>query len=113
MSAYEIPNLRFSGLAAAPVGRRRFVSVDANGSYVHTATGAANVIAVTRNEAKANEVLELADGIVIVEAAEAIAPNDEVQVGADGKAAKKSTGAAVAIALTKATAAGCFISIKL
>lgn len=111
MNAYEIPGLRFSLPAGADVARARFVSVDANGNGIH-ATAATNVIGASMNMTKAGEVLEVADGIVMVEASAAIASGAAVYAGADGKAA--ATGEKVAgVAITAATGAGQLVAVKM
>ena len=85
MHAYEIPNLRFSVPAGVNVPRRRFVTVNASGEGVLTSAGG-YVVGVSMNEADAGEVLEVSDGIVIVETGEAVPAGAKVSVGADGKA---------------------------
>lgn len=108
-SAYEIPNLRFSLPAGADVARHRFVKVNSDGAG-EQAAAADKIIGVSMNQAAAGEVLEVADGIVIVEAGGAITIGDAVKANADGKAV---TGEDGFVALTGATAAGEFVSIKL
>jgi len=90
MAAYEIPNLRFSLEAAGPVARRRFVVVDANGKGAQAGAGEL-AIGVSMNDPAAGEVLEVADGIVMVEAGAAIVAGSEVQSGTDGKAVPLAT----------------------
>ena len=67
MNAYEIPKLRFSLPAGEDVARRRFVSVNSSSEGV-IATAAGSAIGVSMNQAADGEVLEIADGIAIVEA---------------------------------------------
>lgn len=112
MAAYEIPNLRFSLVAGADVARRRFVKPDSNGAGIQTVAGDA-AIAVSGNDPKSGEVLELADGIVIVEAGAAVAAGASVQSDADGKAITLAAGTKIGTALTAATAAGQLISVKM
>lgn len=109
MFAFEIPGQRFSLPAGAAVERFRFVSVNANSNGV-TATASATVIGVSMNKAAANEVLEIADGIVMVEAGEAITAGVAVASNASGQAI---AGDGNAVALTGATAAGELITVKL
>lgn len=107
-SAYEIPNLRFSLPAGADVERYRFVTINSDGEGEPAGEGDV-IIGVSMNQAADGEVLEIADGIVIVEASEAIACGGFVTAGSDGKAA---SGEAGFVALTSASAAGEFISVK-
>lgn len=109
MFAFEIPGLRFSLPAGADVERFRFVSADANSNGV-MASATSPVIGVSMNMAKANEVLEIADGIVMVEAASAITAGAAVKSDATGKAV---AGEGAGVALTSATAAGDIITVKL
>lgn len=112
MNAYEIPNLRFSLPAGEDIARRRFVSVNSSSKGV-IATTAGSAIGVSMNEAADGEVLDIADGIVVVEAGGAIAAGADVEVGADGKAVAKTTGIGVGVAITGATAAGQLVAVKL
>lgn len=125
MNAYEIPNLRFSMPAGEDVARRRFVTVDTNGAAIMADSG--TVIGVSMNEAAADEVLEVADGIVIVEASVAITAGDDISATTDGKAVKATamtqsgttpfavTAGTVVVgkALTTAAAAGQLIAVKI
>lgn len=117
MNAYEIPNLRFSLPAGGAVARSRFVSVDANGNGIQ-ATADTIVIGASMNLVKDTEVaagdriVEIADGIVMVESAAAIASGVAVYADAEGKAA--STGTNVAgVAITSSTSAGQLIAVKI
>jgi hypothetical protein len=109
MFAFEIPGSRFSMPAGADVKRHRFVSVNGNSAGV-TATAATPIVGVSMNEVKADQVLEIADGIVIVEASAAITAGVAVTSAADGRAV---AGEGPAIALTSATAAGELITVKM
>lgn len=121
MNAYEIPNLRFSLPAGGAVGRHRFVSVDASGNGVQ-ATASSRIIGVSMNLVTADDyaagerIVEIADGIVIVEASAAIAPGAAVASTDEGKAvtyASGTTGEICGTAITAATAAGQFVAVKL
>jgi len=113
MTVFEIPNLRFSGVAAATVRRYRFVKVDANGLIVQAGLGEAS-IGATRNEAAIDQAVEINDGIAIVEASAAIAAGAQVQAAADGKAVTATTGGVVlGIVLVGAAAAGQFCTVKM
>lgn len=109
MFAFEIPGQRFSMPAGADVKRHRFVSVNASSTGI-TATAATPVVGVSMNEAKSGQVLEIADGIVIVEASAAINAGVAVASAADGRAV---AGDGLAIALTSASAAGELVTVKL
>lgn len=109
MFAFEIPGQRFSMPAGADVERFRFVSVNANSNGV-TATASTPVVGVSMNKAAAGEVLEIADGIVMVEAGAAVTAGVAVASNATGQAI---AGDGNAIALTSATAAGELITVKL
>lgn len=112
MFAYEIPGMRFSLPAGANVERHRFVSVDASSNGV-MATASTPVVGVSMNKANTAEVLEVADGIVMVEAAEAITAGVSVYADASGKAIATGSGDVVGIALTAATGAGQIITVKM
>ena len=117
MNAYEIPNLRFSLPAGGAVARGRFVSVDSNGNGVQ-ANASTAIIGVSMNLTTAEEhaigghIVEVADGIVMVEAAGAITSGSTVYSDANGKAT--GTGTVVAgVAITGATGAGQLVAVKL
>ena len=113
MYAYEIPGLRFSLPAGAEVKQHRFVSVT-TGSKGIMATAATAVIGVSMNEVKADQVLEVADGIVIVEAGGAIAEGAVVYADAAGKAtATKGTSNPAGVAITAASADGELVTVKM
>lgn len=116
MYAYEIPGLRFSLPAGGAVAQHRFVSV-ANEAAIQ-ATASTKVVGVSMNEvtaaelAKHESIVEIADGIVMVEAGGAVTSGAGVAADADGKAVA-ATGTAIGIAITAATAAGQLIAVKL
>lgn len=112
MYAYEIPGLRFSLPAGEAIARRRFVTVNSASAGI-IATAGGSVIGVSMNQTDADEVLEISDGIVIVEAAAAIVAGVDVQVGTEGKAITKTTGIGVGVAITGASTAGQFVTVKL
>jgi hypothetical protein len=112
MHAYEIPNLRFSMPAGEDVARRRFVTVNADSEGV-IATAAGAALGVSMNQAAEGEVLEIADGIVMVDAGAAVNAGSDVEVGADGKAVTKTTGVGVGVAITGAAAKDQVITVKL
>lgn len=109
MFAFEIPGQRFSLPAGADVARYRFVSVNANSNGI-LATASTPVVGVSMNQAKAGEVLEIADGIVMVEAGGAVTAGVAVAANATGQAV---AGEGSIIAITSATAAGELITVKL
>lgn len=118
MYAYEIPNLRFSLPAGGAVARCRFVSV-ANDKATQ-ATNATAVIGASMNEVTADElaagdrIVEIADGIVMVEAGTAITAGARVYASADGKAVNTEGTAGVAgVAITGAAGAGELIAVKI
>ena len=118
MYAYEIPNLRFSLPAGGAVARHRFVSVSSEKAI--QATAATQIIGVSMNEVTAAEntagghIVEIADGIVMVEAAGAITAGVAVYADANGKATAAAGTANVAgIAITAAAAAGDLIAVKM
>ena len=118
MYAYEIPNLRFSLPAGGAVVRHRFVSVSSEKAIQATAT--TPVIGASMNEVTAAEntagerIVEIADGIVMVEASGAITSGVAVYADASGKAtATADKGDAAGIAITAATAAGDLIAVKM
>ena len=116
MHAYEIPNLRFSMPAGGAVLRNRFVSVASDKAI--TATASTEVIGVSMNEVTeaevaANErIVEIADGIVMVEASGAITSGAKVYSNATGQAASTGT-IVVGVAITSATGAGQLVAVKL
>lgn len=104
MNAYEIPSLRFSLPAGGAVKRHRFVAVDANSNGIQ-AVADSNIIGASMNETSAGQVLEIADGIVMVEAAKAVTASTLAYADADGKVT--DTGTVVAgIVITSAVAGG-------
>lgn len=111
MTAYEIPSLRFALEAGAAIARRRFVKADANGNGVQAGAGE-SAIGVSMNDPASGETLELADGIVIVEAGAVIAANSLVQSDANGKAIALAAGIPLGTALTASAGAGNFIAVK-
>lgn len=117
MNAYEIPNLRFSLPAGGAVAKHRFVSVDANGNGVQ-ATASTQIIGASMNLVTAEEnaagghIVEIADGIVMVEASAAITSGAAVYSDADGKVAASGTVIA-GTTITAATGAGQLVAVKL
>lgn len=111
MFAYEIPGARFSLPAGADVARHRLVSVDASGNGV-VASATTPAVGVSMNKADAGQVLEVADGIVMVTAAGAITAGVKVHAAADGKVSATGDNE-VGVALTAATADGEIITIKM
>ena len=118
MYAYEIPGSRFSLPAGGAVAQHRFVSV-ANEAAIQ-ATAATAVVGASMNEVTAEEnaankrIVEIADGIVMVEAAGAVASGAVVYSDANGKATTtEGTSGAAGIAITAATGAGDIIAVKI
>lgn len=110
MAPYEIPNMRFSAEAGAAVKRRRFVKINADEKGVQAGAGEV-VIGASMVDADVSEVLEIANGIVMVEAAAAIEAGAEVQSDADGKAVTKVEGVTVGVAMTNASGNGALVSV--
>ena len=102
MAAYEIPNMRFSAEAGAAVARRRFVKINANEQGVQAGAGE-TVVGASMVDAGVGEVLEIANGIVMVEAGAAITAGSAVESDANGKAITKTTGNVAGIAMTNAS----------
>lgn len=87
MTAYEIPNLRFSGESGAAIARRRFVKFNSDGKVIQAVAGDINIVGASSQPCtKAGEVAEVYDGIVMVEAGATVAAGAAVQSDADGKA---------------------------
>jgi hypothetical protein len=112
MAAFEIPKLRFSGIANAALKRRRFVIPSSDTNYAY-ATATAATVGVTMNDPAINEVVEIADGIVMVEAGEEINAGQQVEVGTDGVASVKDAGLAVGMCITSAGAANELATVKM
>lgn len=110
MAAYEIPNMRFSAEAGAAIERRRFITINADEQGVQAGAGDA-VVGASMVDADVGEVLEIANGIVIVEAADEIEAGSEVQSDADGKAIPVDQGHVAGIAMTNASGDGSLISV--
>lgn len=108
MNAYEIPSLRFSLPAGGAVKRHRFVAVDANSNGIQAGANSGGIIGVSMNEASAGQVLEIADGIVMVEAAKAVTAGTDAYAGADGKVSDSADGPVmpIGIIITSAAAGG-------
>lgn len=111
MSAYEIPNLRFSGIAAEDITRYRFIEPTADNTYSMGTAAAGNIVGASYNDPETNEILEIVDGIVMVEAGETIAVGDRIECGTDGVAAVLDAGVDLGTALT-AGASGELVAIK-
>lgn len=104
MNAYEIPGLRYSLPAGGAVERHRFVTVDESSNGIQ-AVADSNIIGASMNKTSAGQVLEIADGIVMVEAAKAVAAGSIAYADANGKVT--DTGTVVAgIVITSAVADG-------
>lgn len=117
LTAYEIPGSQFSLPATTAIGRYRFVSIDATGQAIQ-ATASKDVIGVSRNEIDPvkypdAQVVDIADGIMMVEAAAAIPCGSKVTSNADGKAIVATGDTHVGIAFSDAAAAGTIIAVKL
>lgn len=110
MNAYEIPNLRFSMPAGGTVARARFVAADASGNGIQ-AIATSNIIGASMNSVSTGQVLEIADGIVMVEAAGNVASGALVYADANGKAT--ASGTIVAGVAITAGAAGGLMSVKI
>lgn len=110
MNAYEIPGLRFSLPAGGDVARHRFVSVDSNSNGIQ-ATATANIIGVSMNQTKQGEVLEIADGIVMVEAAKTVTAGVLAYADANGKVT--DTGTVVAGVVVTSAVAGGLAAVKI
>lgn len=113
MNAYEIPGLRFSLPAGGEVERGRFVSVNSDSTGVQ-ATSTTPIIGASMNKAAAGEVLEVADGIVMVQAAENITAGAQVYSNDVGQVvATAGEGASVAGVAITASAAGGYVAVKI
>jgi len=117
LTAYEIPGSQFSLPATTAIGRYRFVSIDATGQAIQ-ATASTDAIGVSRNEIDPvkypdAQVVDIADGIMMVEAAAAIPCGSKVVSNADGKAIVATGDTVVGIAFSDAAAAGTIIAVKL
>ena len=113
MFAFEIPGSRFSLPAGADVERFRFVSINSNSAGI-PATAATAIVGVSMNKAESGKVLEIADGLVMVEASGAITAGALVYADASGKAtATKGTAEAAGVAIVGATGAGDIITVKM
>ncbi|MNU34902.1 hypothetical protein D3C71_234890 [compost metagenome] len=112
MSAYEIPNLRFSAEAGGVVSKARFVSINATEQGIQAVAGGL-VVGASMNQTKAGEVLEIADGIVRVEAAAVLAAGVKVASDANGKAVAYSTGEIAGVTITASKNIGELISVKI
>lgn len=99
MAAYEIPNLRFSGMANELIARRRFVT-PVNDTEFKMADAGEVVIGVSMNDPKENEVLEIADGIVMVEAGATLTAGTVLAAGTNGVAVGWSSGNIAGVCLT-------------
>lgn len=117
LTAYEIPGTQFSLPATTAIGRYRFVSIDDTGQAIQ-ATAATDVIGVSRNEIDPvkypdGQVVDISDGIMMVEAGDAIECGAKVASDANGKAITAVGDASVGIAFSEAAAAGTLIAVKI
>lgn len=110
--SYEIPNLRFGATAGGSIAVKRFVKVAADEDFEQCGDGEA-AIGASRNQADAGEIVDVADGIVMVEAGAAVAAAAEVQSDANGKAITKAAGLGLGVAMTAAAATGVIIAVKI
>jgi hypothetical protein len=99
MAAFEIPGLRFSSNAAEAITRRRFVVPSTDDSCRMAEIGN-YVIGVSMNNPAQDEVLEIADGIVMVEAGGTCVAGGRCTCGANGVAIPAGPGATVGNFLT-------------
>lgn len=116
LTAYEIPGGQFSLPATTAIARYRFVSIDADGKAIQ-ATASTDVIGVSRNEIDPvrypdTQVVDIADGIMMVEAAGEIACGAKVASDANGKVVE-ATDVSVGIAFSSAASAGTLVAVKL
>jgi len=116
LTAYEIPGTQFSLPATTAIGRYRFVSIDSTGQAIQ-ATASTEVIGVSRNEIDPvkypdGQVVDISDGIMMVEAAGEIACGAKVASDANGKAVE-ATDVSVGIAFSSAATAGTLVAVKL
>lgn len=116
MTAYEIPNLRFSGEAGGTIARRRFVTFNAQEQVVQVTSNTEAVVGVSSLPANKDQVAEIYDGIVMIEAGAAVVAGSAVMSDAEAKAVPYEAGEGVVvagIAVTNASAAGELLSVKL
>ena len=105
----NIEILTLSVLAAVAITAERFVT--AAGA---PAAAGANAVGVSKSDAAVGELFPtIVVGTAIVVAGGAVAANDYLEVGADGKAVTQDTGPAVALALGAAAADGDRIEVLL
>lgn len=120
MHAFEIPGLRYSLPAGGAVARHRFVKANADSLATQAVAdsvviGASMNAVVTTNGVAADlQIVEIADGIVIVDAAGAIVAGAEVASDANGKAVTVTTETNVAgVALTDTAGANELVTVKI
>lgn len=127
-SAYEIKNQEFSLICSEDIENRILVKVDSSGEAAICGNGETPV-GVSTEDGDDGDAIDVADGIVICTAGEAVAAGSAVQCGASGKVivldaytealsgdAETLTidpSAKIGIALTAAAAANELITIKL
>ncbi len=109
--AYEIPALRFAGIAKTEIKLHRFLKAETDGSFGYAASTDV-VVGVSGDHVDATNPIDILTGIVIVEASAAIAAGAKVMSTTDGKAATfVDTNEVVGICLTAASAAGQYITV--
>lgn len=120
MNAFEIPGLRYSLPAGAAVARHRFITVGKDSlakqaNATSSVIGASmNAVVVDKGVTAAQQIVEIADGIVVVEASAVITAGDLISSTADGKAVKHNSEPVIAgVALTDATGAGSLVTVKI
>jgi len=115
INPFQIPNMRWSLPSGGATPWRRFVSVNAQG-YAVLANATTPVVGVSQNETTtgphAEQVQEIIDGLVMVEAGAAVASGVYVVSNASGQAIVGATNP-VGVAITPATAAGQVITVKI
>lgn len=111
MNAYEIPSLRFSLPAGGAVKRHRFVAVDANSNGIQAGATTSSIIGASMNEASIGQVLEIADGIVMIEAAKTVTAGSLAYASGEGKVT--DAGTIVAGIIITSAAAGGLAAVKI
>lgn len=119
MAAYEIPGFSYTLPSGADftgaVGQYRFVNMDASGNAVNPSAGG-ECVGVRQNKPNVGQATTIVkDGVVWVEAGEAISIGDDITPGAAGEAFIGATigETIVGRAVTAGTGAGSIVSVLL
>lgn len=108
----EMLTLRFTGIAAGIINRRRFVKATSTTDFAQCGLGDAAVGVSWNDDAADTQNITVVNGIVIVESGAAVVAGASVQSDANGKAITRTNGAVIGTALSGSGVTGELIAVK-